>query len=71
MNSNARFEIEAEAFRIMTGQMAPGKDPPMLSYPASYEERSRRFDEWWTMHGECVKTMISAFESILEDRADV
>lgn len=62
-----KFEVKAEAFRIMTGHMAPGKDASPQSYPAPYEERSKLFAEWIKTHGECVDAMIKAVERVVPD----
>ena len=66
LDSNYRYDIKAETFRIMTGHMAPGKDPPMASYPAPFEERSRAFDAWYAQNKQCVESMLLAFERIVE-----
>ena len=58
------YEIQAEAFRIMTGHMAPGKDPSPASYPAPFEERSAIWDEWIQKHGDVVKAMLVAMKRI-------
>lgn len=65
LDAIARFDIAAEAFRIMTGHMAPGKDASPLSYPAPYEERQAAHDEWKQAHGECVRAVLLAVERIL------
>ena len=66
MDSNERYEVKAEAFRMMTGQMAPGKDPPRGSYSIPLEERSAMWDNWKCQHGEIIRAMEIAFERIME-----
>ncbi len=67
LGSTARYEIQAEAFRRMTGHMAPGKDAAALSYPAPYEERKAAWDRWLLAHGACVSAMLEAMVSVLPD----
>ena len=38
MTDLERYEVKAEAFRICTGHMAPGKDAASASYPAPFWE---------------------------------
>lgn len=66
MDSVTRYEIKAEAFRIMTGHMAPGKDPAPGSYPHSIEVRGLRFEEWSAKYGEIVRAMLIATERVME-----
>lgn len=66
MNSIEQFEVKAEAFRIMTGHMAPGKDAAPESYPAPFDERAEAFDEWQKQHGDCVRAMMLAFDRIMD-----
>jgi hypothetical protein len=63
------YEIQAFAFRVMTGHMAPGKDASPLSYPAPYEERSAAWDEWRKEHASCIRAMQRGFEAVI-DRDD-
>lgn len=63
------YEIQAFAFRVMTGHMAPGKDASPLSYPAPYEERSAAWDEWRKEHSHCILAMLHGFEAVI-DRDD-
>lgn len=46
MTSSLAYEIKAEAFRSMTGHMAPGKDASIFSYPEPIEVRSDAWDKW-------------------------
>lgn len=70
LDENLRFEIKAEAFRIMTGHMAPGKDASMHSYPAPYELRASLFAQWIGHHGKCLDAVIRAVERIIPDNDD-
>ena len=67
LNSIEKFEIRAEAFRIMSGHMAPGKDAAAESYPEEYEERAAIYSQWFETHGECVMAMLQAFERVVDD----
>lgn len=67
MESNLSYEIKAEAFRIMTGHMAPGKDPSPHSYPAPLEVRSRAFEEWITEHDQIIQAMILATDRMTRE----
>ena len=67
MDSNERYEVKAEAFRMMTGQMAPGKDPPRASYSEPFEDRMVMWDKWVIQHDEVIRAMLLAFERIMED----
>ena len=70
LDTTTRFELKAEAFRIMTGHMAPGKDASPHSYPAPYEDRTAAFDQWNAIHGDCVGAMIRAFERVMPGNDD-
>lgn len=70
LDSIEKFEIQAEAFRIMSGHMAPGKDASPYSYPAPYEEREAIYKQWAEIHGECVRAMILAFERVMPGEED-
>lgn len=67
LDTTTRFELKAEAYRIMTGHMAPGKDASPQSYQAPYDERIEAFDRWSAIHGECVRAMLLAFERMMPD----
>lgn len=60
-----RFEILAEAFRVMTGHMAPGKDASMHSYPAPYEERQAAWDAWNAQHLDALRAVLTAVERVI------
>ena len=70
LSSEQRYEIRAETFRIMTGHMAPGKDPPMLSYPSPFEERYQRYEKWSEEFYVVVDAVLLAVERIMEDTPD-
>ena len=61
------YEIKAEAFRICTGHMAPGKDPSPLSYPAPFEERAAAWDKWTTENLKITGAFLTAFNRIMAD----
>ena len=67
MNSNEKYEITAEAFRLMTGHMAPGKDAASAAYPAPFEERSIAYEVWLESHRRCINAMFLSFEHIMVD----
>ena len=67
MDSNLSFEIKAEAFRIMTGHMAPGKSASPESYPAPYEERIRIWGDWLVNNEEVINAMLLSMERMLPD----
>lgn len=70
LNNYERYEIQAEAFRIMTGHMAPGKDASMHSYPAPYEERMAAWVEWSALNIDLVHAMLTATERIINRDED-
>ena len=63
------YEIQAFAFRVMTGYVAPGKDASPLADEAPYEERCAAFDEWRNEHAPCILAMLHGFEALI-DRDD-
>ncbi len=65
MTDLEHFEVKAEAFRIMTGHMAPGKDASAASYPASYDERLAAWTAWYLEYGHCASAMCTAFERLM------
>lgn len=59
------FDVRAEAFRRMTGMMAPGKDESAAANgPHSYRDRMLAYDDWWKQHGDCVRAVMKATETI-------
>lgn len=71
MNGLDRYEVKAEAFRICTGHMAPGKDPSPATYPAPFEERARAWDEWHVIHGQVIAAFLTAFDRIMCEEIDL
>lgn len=64
-----RYEIQAEAFRRMTGHLAPGKD----AADGSYDETANRreiYARWDEIHGECVYAVLDAVDYVLRTRKD-
>ena len=67
LDSVTEYEIKAEAFRICTGHMAPGKDPASASSPAPFEERSAAWDAWMNENGRVVRAMLLDMARVLPD----
>lgn len=66
LNTLEKFEIQAEAFHILTGMLHPGKDAsPQSGIP--YEERKEAWDTWIKEHAAVVVAMIAAIEHTLPD----
>ena len=63
------YEIQAFAFRVMTGYMAPGKDASPLADETPYEGRCAAWDEWRNEHAPCILAMLHGFEALI-DRDD-
>lgn len=64
-----RYEIQAEAFRRMTGHLAPGKD----AAAGSYDEAANRIEiyaRWAEIHGECVYAVLDAVDYVLRTSKD-
>lgn len=81
LSSLERYEIQAEAFRRMTGHLAPGKDAAAGTYDEA-ANRTEIYARWAELHGECVYAVLDAVDYVLrtgddesgeslEDRADV
>jgi hypothetical protein len=66
-DNNLKYEIKAEAFRIMTGQMAPGKDPSIASSQLSFEERSKMYEEWNKKYFEITNAMWNAMKEYISE----
>ena len=64
------FEVWAEAFRIMTGHMAPGKDQAAAACLDNCDERQAAFSEWIAVHGDAVSAAIRAVEKIVRREED-
>jgi len=70
LNDIEAFELRAEAFRIMTGHMAPGKSASHYSQPASDEVREAAFKEWINKYGAVVHAMtVAAGRILVKDEA--
>lgn len=64
-NSIEAFDVRAEAFRRMTGMMAPGKDESAAAGGVhTYDERCAAYDAWGKQHGDCVRAVMKATEAI-------
>lgn len=59
-----RFEIRAEAFRMMTGHMAPGKDIAM-SAGGDDDAREAAWHKWWSSYALPVDAMLWAFDRVM------
>lgn len=60
------FEVEAEAFRIMTGYLAPGKSQsPEANTPS--ELREQAWNDWVGKHRPVLVAYAVAIKSILGD----
>ena len=67
MDNYTSYEIRAEAFRLMTGHMAPGKDAAPESYPEPFEVRSAAWEEWSKQHDEVIRSVLVAVEHVMGD----
>jgi hypothetical protein len=65
LTSCERYEIEAFAFRRITGHMAPGKDVAPAAYEAPYEERAAEWAKWREAYEPVVSAMLHGVERIL------
>jgi len=68
LNEIEEYEFKAEAFRIMTGHMAPGKDVGMMGGGAPYEERVAAWTQWEASHGATANAFVKALRVIDGDR---
>lgn len=67
MNANLSFEIQAEAFRIMTGYMAPGKSvSPMANDGTSHQERWDAWRKWSIEYADVLTAMLRAMDSAMD-----
>ena len=64
LSSLERYEIQAEAFRRMTGHLAPGKDAAAGSYDEA-ANRTEIYARWAEIHGECVYAVLDAVDCVL------
>lgn len=59
------YEIRAEAFRRMTGHMAPGKDVSPGAWSEPYEAREAAYKVWCQAHGAVVMHVIAAVTQVI------
>jgi hypothetical protein len=69
LSSLERYEIQAEAFRRMTGHLAPGKDAAAGSYDEA-ANRTEIYARWAEIHGECVYAVLDAVDCVLRTAED-
>ena len=61
MDSNVRFEIQARAFSIMTGMLAPGKDQAAASCGGYTDDQRRQTWEGFRhLHGKAIDAVLTA-----------
>ena len=58
------YEIKAEAFRILTGNMAPGKDVAPAANGKSFDERFALWGNWMRENKDVTNAMIKAMERV-------
>lgn len=61
MNASLRFDIIAEAFRLETGWLAPGKDD---ASGGNYQIRKMQFDNWERRNHRSFDCIIKAIENV-------
>ena len=66
MNANTRYEIEAKAFKLMTGLTAPGKDSPVGENSTAFQERCEAWYRWKSGNIACINAMVLGFEYVTE-----
>lgn len=59
-----RYEIQAEAFRRMTGHLAPGKDAAAGTYDEA-ANRTEIYAKWAEHNGECVYALLDAVDHVM------
>lgn len=64
------YELKAEAFRIMTGHMAPGKDVSAAGWAAPYEERAELWSKWCAIHADVAHAFVIAAGSVLKQEEE-
>ncbi|MBK7509808.1 MAG: hypothetical protein IPI16_17465 [Comamonadaceae bacterium] len=69
LSSLERYEIQAEAFRRMTGHLAPGKDAAAGTYDEA-ANRTEIYARWAELHGECVYAVLDAVDYVLRTAED-
>ena len=62
MNESEKYDIEARAFQLMTGFMAPGKDSPAAAGPTDMAERRDAWSRWKKLNNRTIWAMLKAFE---------
>jgi len=70
MNGLLAYEFIAEAFRIDTGYMAPGKDPGIMSGDATFEERFEAWEEWNKCNYSIIRAFTLSASRILAEESD-
>jgi len=70
LDNITKFEVEAEAFHIMSGYIAPWKYASPYIYLAPHEEREAIYREWAETYDKCVQAMLLAFERVMPDEED-
>lgn len=68
LNEIEEYELKAEAFKIMTGYLAPGKDAAMIGGGVPYEERVAAWEKWIAVNGATARAFITALRVIDGDR---
>ena len=62
-----KYEIMAEAFHIITGHIAPGKDPSPESQSAPFDERWDLWTKWLIDNSKILTAIITAVSRIMPD----
>ena len=70
MNDNEIYEIKAEMFRRMTGEIAPGKSAAPASYPLSYKTRAAMYEVWTSAHKDILNVMAQVLTAMEAERTD-
>lgn len=63
-SSYLSYEVKAEAFRIMTGMVAPGKDSVLAQ--ESMSARFEAFENWLENNSQIINAMILAVDRVME-----
>lgn len=67
LDPTTKYEIKAEAFYIMTGLMAPGKDAP-AEFGDTWNERNAAWEKFWTVERyEFAEAMLNAMKLAMPD----
>lgn len=62
MTQSEKYDVEARAFEIMTGMMAPGKDSPAAAGPTDMAIREETWKDWRDFHDRIIRAMLKAFD---------